>query len=75
MMKMKPKLGKLYNVQNDKPKFGANRSYKFVRVRDSWGVEMKLLCTDRQVSEAEKRAAKNPEDIVQRVSFKDWWKR
>lgn len=75
MMKMKPKLGKLYDVQNDNPKFGANRSYKYVRVRDSKGEEMKLLFTDRQISEAEKRASKNPEDIVQRVSFKDWWKR
>tara|TARA_B100000700_G_scaffold320048_1_gene416558 strand:- start:846 stop:1070 length:225 start_codon:yes stop_codon:yes gene_type:complete len=71
-MTMKPKLGKLYHVQNDKPKFGANRSYKFVRVRDNWGVEMKLLFTDRQISEAEKRAAKNPEDIVRKVTFRDW---
>ena len=74
-MKMKPKLGKLYHVQNNNPKFGANRSYRFVRVRDNWGVEMKLLFTEKQISDAEKRAAKNPEDVVRKVPFREWIRR
>ena len=61
---MKPKLGRIIKIENDNPKFGALKSYSFLRVKDSWGVEMNLMFTDRQLLEAEKRAAKNPEDVV-----------
>ena len=45
------------------------------RVRDSWGVEMELMFTDRELLAAEKRAGKNPEDKVRRISLKEWLKR
>ncbi len=69
---MKPKLGRIIKIENDNPKFGALKSYSFLRVKDSWGVEMNLMFTDRQLLEAEKRAAKNPEDVVQKITFKQW---
>tara|TARA_R100000353_G_scaffold50607_1_gene40176 strand:+ start:22 stop:240 length:219 start_codon:yes stop_codon:yes gene_type:complete len=69
---MKPKLGRIIKIENDNPKFGALKKYNFLRVKDSWGVEMNLMFTDRQLLEAEKRAAKNPEDIVQKITFKQW---
>ena len=69
---MKPKLGRIIKIENDNPKFGALKKYSFLRVKDSWGVEMNLMFTDRQLLEAEKRAAKNPEDVVQKITFKQW---
>ena len=69
---MKPKLGRIIKIENDNPKFGALKSYSFLRVKDNWGVEMNLMFTDRQLLEAEKRAAKNPEDVVQKITFKQW---
>jgi len=69
---MKPKLGRIIKIENDNPKFGALKQYNFLRVKDSWGVEMNLMFTDRQLLEAEKRAAKNPEDVVQKITFKQW---
>ena len=69
---MKPKLGRLIKVENIRPKFGALTSYNYLRVKDNWGVEMNLMFTDRQLLEAEKRAAKNPEDVVQKITFKQW---
>jgi hypothetical protein len=69
---MKPKLGRIIKIENDNPKFGALKKYNFLRVKDSWGVEMNLMFTDRQLLEAEKRAAKNPEDVVQKITFKQW---
>jgi hypothetical protein len=69
---VKPKLGRIIKIDNYKPKFGALKSYSFLRVRDNWGVEMNLMFTDRQLLEAEKRAAKNPEDVVQKITFKQW---
>ena len=50
---MKPKLGRVYKVENANPKWGANAAYKFLRVRDSWGVEMELMFTDRELLAAE----------------------
>tara|TARA_R100001443_G_scaffold4429_4_gene12962 strand:- start:2290 stop:2508 length:219 start_codon:yes stop_codon:yes gene_type:complete len=69
---MKPKLGRIIKIENDNPKFGALKSYSFLRVKDSWGVEMNLMFTDTQLLDAEKRAAKNPEDVVKKVSFRSW---
>jgi|TARA_Y100000004_G_scaffold168618_1_gene202125 hypothetical protein len=69
---MKPKLGRIIKIENDNPKFGALKKYNFLRVKDNWGVEMNLMFTDRQLLEAEKRAAKNPEDVVQKITFKQW---
>ena len=46
---MKPKLGRIIKIENDNPKFGALKSYNFLRVKDSWGVEMNLMFTDRQL--------------------------
>ena len=69
---MKPKLGRIIKIQNDNPKFGALKSYNYLRVKDSWGVEMNLMFTDTQLLDAEKRAAKNPEDVVKKVSFRNW---
>jgi hypothetical protein len=69
---MKPKLGRIIKIENDNPKFGALKSYNFLRVKDSWGVEMSLMFTDTQLLDAEKRAAKNPEDVVKKVSFRSW---
>ena len=69
---MKPKLGRIIKIQNDNPKFGALKKYNFLRVKDSWGVEMNLMFTDTQLLDAEKRAAKNPEDVVKKVSFRNW---
>ena len=70
---MKPKLGRVYKVENANRKWGANADYKYLRVRDSWGVEMDLMFTDRLA--AEKRAGKNPEDKVRKISLKEWLKR
>ena len=72
MMKMKPKLGVIYNVINGSPRQGANKQYQYVRVRDQLGYERRLLFTDRQIEDAENRAEKNPEDLVKKVSFRDW---
>jgi len=72
---MKPKLGRMYKIENANPKWGANAAYKFLRVRDSWGVEMELMFTDRELLAAEKRAGKNPEDKVRKITFKEWLKR
>ena len=69
---MKPKLGRIIKIENDNPKFGALKSYNFLRVKDSWGVEMSLMFTDTQLLDAEKRAANNPEDVVKKVSFRSW---
>lgn len=69
---MKPKLGRIIKIENDNPKFGALKKYNFLRVKDSWGVEMNLMFTDTQLLDAEKRAAKNPEDVVKRVSLRNW---
>ena len=69
---MKPKLGRIIKIKNDNPKFGALKSYNYLRVKDNWGVEMNLMFTDTQLLDAEKRAAKNPEDVVKRVSFRSW---
>ena len=69
---MKPKLGRIIKIENDNPKFGELKSYNFLRVKDNWGVEMNLMFTDRQLLEAEKRAAKNPEDVVQKITLKQW---
>jgi hypothetical protein len=69
---VKPKLGRIIKIENDNPKFGALKKYNFLRVKDSWGVEMNLMFTDRQLLEAEKRAAKNPEDVVKKIPFKQW---
>ena len=69
---MKPKLGRIIKIENDNPKFGALKKYNFLRVKDNWGVEMNLMFTDSQLLEAEKRAAKNPEDVVQKITFKQW---
>ena len=72
---MKPKLGRVYKVQNANPKWGANTDYKYIKVRDIWGVEMDLMFTDRELLAAEKRAGKNPEDKVRKISLKEWLKR
>jgi hypothetical protein len=69
---MKPNLGRIIKIENDNPKFGALKKYNFLRVKDSWGVEMNLMFTDRQLLEAEKRADKNPEVVVQKITFKQW---
>lgn len=69
---MKPKLGRIIKIENDNPKFGALKKYNFLWVKDSWGVEMNLMFTDTQLLDAEKRAAKNPEDVVKKVSFRNW---
>ena len=69
---MNPKLGRIIKIENDNPKFGALKSYNYLRVKDNWGVEMNLMFTDTQLLDAEKRAAKNPEDVVKRVSFRSW---
>ena len=69
---MKPKLGRIIKIENANPKFGALKSYSFLRVKDNWGVEMNLMFTDTQLLDAEKRAAKNPEDVVKKISFKKW---
>ena len=72
---MKPKLGRIYKVSNANPKWGANTAYKYLRVRDSWCVEIDLMFTDRELLAAEKRARKNPEDKVKRISLREWLKR
>jgi len=33
---------------------------------------MNLMFTNTQLLDAEKRAAKNPEDVVKKVSFRSW---
>ena len=72
---MKPKLGRIYKVSNANPKWGANTAYKYLRVRDSWGVEMDLMFTDRELLAAEKRAGKRPADRVKKISLREWLKR
>jgi len=72
---VKPKLGRIYKTKNSNPKWGANTDYKYIKARDSWGVEMHLMFTDRELLAAEKRAGKHPEDRVRKISFKEWMRR
>lgn len=61
------KNGRILRVSNKKKKFGANESYLSLWVEDSnGGNERCLLFTDYELSKAEQRAKKNPEDLTKK---------
>ena len=67
--KVRVVMGRLITVENTKKaKFSnANDTYKAVQVEDyDGGRERCLLFTDKQIDAAEKRAARNPEDLTKK---------
>lgn len=67
------RLGDLQKVSNQKPKFGANLEYNYIRVQFADGSEVNLLFTDNEIKRAQERAAKNPEDLPKVSLFRDIW--
>jgi len=68
-MKILTRIGKLVRVQNTKTKAFAHESdsYNAVWVKDADGCNPRcLLFTDNELSRAEGRAARNPEDLTER---------
>lgn len=67
------RIGDIQKVDNQKPKFGANLKYNFIRVQFPDGSEVNLLFTDKEIQRAQERAAKNPEDLPKVSLFRDIW--
>ena len=72
---MKPKYGRIHKVVNKQAKFGANRSYNYVKVKLPCGETRVLLLTDTQMLTAQERAFKNKEDCDFKLKLSDWLKR
>jgi hypothetical protein len=62
---MKTRIGQLHQVKNTNKKYSEIESYNFVIVKIG-GIQMDLLLTDLELSNAINRAKKNPEDVLQR---------
>ena len=70
----KVKNGRLFKVVNKGRKFGANEFYAFVYLEDSDGDnETPYLFTPSQLEVAKTRAEKNPEDLLKKDRFTDWF--
>ncbi len=68
---MKKRIGDINKVLNKGRKFGANSHYFHVRVQFPGGAEKHLLLTEHDIKQAELRAAKNPEDLVNPSRLRD----
>jgi hypothetical protein len=62
---MKTRIGHLHPIKNSKRKHNEIDSYNCVILKVG-GIEMSLLLTDLELSNAISRAKKNPEDVLQR---------
>jgi hypothetical protein len=70
----KVKNGRLFGVENAGRVFGANKEYVFVILEDSAGENEKAyLFTAHQLAIAEKRAERNPEDLLKKDRFTDFF--
>lgn len=73
-MPKKIKNGRLFKVENEGRKFGANEFYIFTYLEESDGEnEQTYLFTEHQLKEARERAEKNPEDLLQKDRLTDWF--
>jgi hypothetical protein len=59
------KSGKLIKVDNKDHKMGESSTYIFVWVEDQKGKTKALLFTENEIKNAELRAFKNPEDLIE----------
>tara|TARA_R100001594_G_scaffold83173_1_gene117848 strand:- start:84 stop:311 length:228 start_codon:yes stop_codon:yes gene_type:complete len=74
MAKLRAKNGRLFKVVNKDKKFGANEFYVFTYLEDSDGEnETPYLFTPSQLEVARIRAEKNPEDLLKKDRFTDWF--
>ena len=65
--------GRLFKVENKGRKFGANKHYIFTYLENSNGDnETPYLFTENELKDAENRANKNPEDLLEKNRFTDW---
>jgi hypothetical protein len=62
---MKTRIGRLHPIKNAKRKHNEIDSYNCVIIKQG-SIELPLLLTDLELSNAISRAKKNPEDILQR---------
>jgi hypothetical protein len=62
---MKTRIGQLHTVKNTNKKHTEIDSYNCVIIKQG-SIELTLLLTDLELSNAISRAKKNPEDILQR---------
>ena len=70
----KVKNGRLFKVENKDRKFGANEFYAFTILEDADGNnETPHLFTTAQLEDAKIRAEKNPEDLLKKDRFTDWF--
>lgn len=68
----KAKMGRLITVSNTQRKFGSARFYQAVRVEDADGDnERCLLFTEDEIKDAEERATKNKEDLIEAGFLRD----
>ena len=57
------RIGDVQTVKNTKKHWAAAEKYNFIRVQLANGQEVELLLTDKEVTRAQDRAKKNPEDL------------
>ena len=70
----KVKNGRLFKVENKGRVFGANKEYIFTILEDSDGEnETAYLFSGTQLEVAKTRAEKNPEDLLKKDRFTDWF--
>ena len=62
---MKTRIGHLHSVKNTNKKHSEIDSYNCVIIKID-GNQLELLLTDLELSNANSRAKKNPEDVLQR---------
>ena len=67
---MKVVKGRLISVDNSDRKFGSAENYIAIQVEDAdGGNERCILFTDAEISKAEERAKRNPEDLTEKGFF------
>jgi hypothetical protein len=70
----KVKNGRLFKVENRGRVFGANKEYVFTILEDSDGKnETAYLFSAAQIEVAKIRAERNPEDLLKKDRFTDWF--
>ncbi len=70
----KVKNGRLFKVENKGRVFGANKEYIFTILEDSDGEnETAYLFSGTQLEVAKIRAERNPEDLLKKDRFTDWF--
>ena len=72
MAKKRVRNGRMFGVDNKDKKFGANKQYVFVYLKNSDGDnELPYLFTSNQIQVARIRAQKNPEDLLKKDRLTD----